>query len=58
MRFQDIGMPMQEEYFKSIVEGERVPDVTLVIEEPADVIVSRMEYRLARLNGPAPKVWQ
>ena len=48
---------MRDEYYKCIVEGERVPDVTLVIEEPADVIVSRMEYRLARLDGPAPKVW-
>ena len=49
---------MQEEYYKCIVKGERIPDVTLVIEEPAEVIVSRMEYRLARLEGPAPKVWQ
>ena len=58
MRFEDIGMPMQAEYFESIVYGERVPDITLVIEEPAEVIVSRMEYRLSKLEGPAPKVWQ
>ncbi len=49
MRFEDIGVPMPAEYFDSIVDGERMPDVTLVIEEPAEVIVSRMADRLSKL---------
>ncbi len=35
-----------------------MPDVTLIIEEPGDVIVQRMQSRLLTLKTPAPKVWR
>ena len=58
MRFEDVGHKTNSSYFADLVNGERIPNVTLVIEEPGEVIVQRMQYRLERLQGPAPKVWQ
>ncbi len=49
LRFEDIGVAVTGAYYTDLVDGERIPDVTLLIEEPAEVIVQRMQYRLQHL---------
>ncbi len=49
LRFDDIGTIQPLDYYEELIKDEAVPDITVVIEEPAEVIVDRMDQRLANI---------
>ena len=51
LRFEALGIQVTDEYIASIIQGELVPDHTLVIEADSHVIVERMKKRICDMNG-------